>query len=89
MIYTDLESILDYTVENDMWLKVLNGRVPYTELIDKSSFLSYLEEENERYCLENGLCVTCRSLLQEREQIEEYCGSRMVVGRYLQCPNNC
>ena len=86
---TNIEDILDYSVDSEIWLRVLNGKIAFTELICKDSFLAYVEEQNEKYCNDNGLCAECRSSLVEKDEHEEICGSRRVSERLLVCRNGC
>lgn len=85
----DISNFLEFNVTDIEWLRVINGKIPYTTLIDKDAFLSYLERENEKYCNDNGLCLVCRNPLVKEQQIEEYCGSKMVVNEYWVCPYGC
>jgi len=56
---------------------------------NKSALLSYLEECNEKYCEDNGLCRSCRNPLKEYESKEELWGSIQTVEELWACPNNC
>ena len=85
----DICDFLEYNVEDIEWLRCINGQIPYTELIDKNALLSYLENENEKYCNDNGLCVICRNPLIKKEQIEEYWGSKMTIGYDWVCEHEC
>jgi len=86
---TDIENFLDYSVEDIIWLHVLKGKVAFTQLFDKNSFLTYLEEENDKYCERNGLCNECRSPLERQESYEEVCGSRRLVEVDYRCSRGC
>ena len=86
---TDIEDFFELGVEDKEYLQICNRLIDARRIIDFDSLIDYMREQNVQYCVDNELCEECRSPLQEREQIEEVCGSRMVIGRYLICPNNC
>ena len=85
----DIEDFLEYQVDDIMWLRVLSGRVPITELIDKEAFKDFLKSENDQYCNANGLCEECRSPLERFPTYEEVCGSRRLVEVEYRCPHGC
>jgi len=85
----NIEDFLEFSVENVEWLRVVNSKISYTELIDKSAFLSYLEGKNEKYCEENGLCIVCRNPLEKFDSYEEVSGSRRLVEIEFRCPYGC
>jgi len=82
---TDIEDVLDYSVEDIKWVQVINGKLPYTELISKDALLDFLVSENETYCKENNLCEICRNPL---EPITEY-EDGMISERYWACKHGC
>jgi len=85
----DINDVLDYSVEDDIWAKVINGKLPYTELISKNAFLDFLITENEEYCNANNLCEVCRSPLEIKEEQEEVCGSIRTSEIIFVCPRGC
>lgn len=86
---TNIESILDYSVEDIIWVRVLNQQIPYTELINKNAFYDYLNEQNIKYCEDNCLCSVCRTPLVEKVEMEEIWGSMQESERYWHCPYGC
>jgi len=85
----NIEDILEYDVEDISWLMVLNGKIPFTELIDKTAFLEYLENKNNKYCSDNGLCNVCRNPLKEFESYEDVFGSSQLIEREYICQYGC
>ena len=85
----DICDFLEYNVEDIEWLRCINGQISILDLIDKSALLSYLEEKNEKYCEELGICTVCRTPLVEKVEYEEIWGSKQVSERYWCCPYGC
>ena len=81
----DICDFLEYNVEDIEWLRCINGQISILDLIDKSAFLSYLEDKNEKYCEDNGLCKVCRNPLKEYIEYED----GMPSERYWACSYGC
>jgi hypothetical protein len=81
-----LEDYLEFSVGEDEFFEVLQGKRTIENIIDFDSLMSYLERENEKYCESEGLCPECRSPLERHNHIEEYWGAKMTVGYEWVCP---
>jgi len=86
---TDIEDVLDYSVDSHMWLLAVKGKIPFTDLIDNGIFLAYLEDENEKFCEVERLCTECRSHMERQEQKEEICGSIRTSEVLWACSRGC
>lgn len=84
-----IDEFLEYNVDDNEWLYIVNGQWPIFDLLDLKSLQRYIEEENERYCEENGLCPVCRASLVEKYRMDEYWGSVQRVFDCYACPNGC
>ena len=82
----DIKDYLNYNIEDIEWLEVLNGKYPLMKLIDRNSLMRYIEFENEKYCLENKLCTSCRTPLETYKHYEDVRGSKQLVEITLECP---
>jgi len=82
----DIKDYLNYDVEDDEWLDVLNGKSPLMKLINRTSLMRYIELENEKYCLENNLCTNCRTPLEIYKHYENVRGSKQLVEIRHECP---
>jgi len=81
----DIENFLEHSVESLEWLRVCNGQIPYTVLLDKNTFKQYFISENERYCDQEGICPECRNPLKEFVEMED----GIISERYWSCGNGC
>jgi len=85
----DIENFLEYDVSNDIWVKIINKEIPIIEILDENAFYDYLETENIKYCLQEGICPECRGNLVLKVEYEEIWGSKRESERYLVCENGC
>jgi len=85
----DIENFLEYSYDDPEYLQICNGLISPSDIIDWEAILRYMRDRNKGYCEWENLCPTCHSPLKEYEQMEDYCGSNMVVGSSWECPNNC
>lgn len=84
-----IDDLFEYSVEDQIWINIINEKVHYTEIVDKDALLNYLVECNEKYCNEQGLCHVCRTPLVEKTEMEEIWGSMQTSEKYWCCPNGC
>jgi hypothetical protein len=81
----DIEDFLEYDVSRWEYFLVMKGKKSFVELIDRSSFLFYLEEQNRIYCEQEGLCPECRNSLKEFTEYED----GMISEMYWACSKGC
>jgi len=89
VMFDDINFIMDYDVSDPTYLSVVNGLIDPLKVIDSDALIEYMSECNRKYCENEGLCEVCHSELEEKDQIEEYWGSKMGIGKYLVCRNGC
>jgi hypothetical protein len=81
----NIENFLEYSVENDEWLEILNNPKKLSTIVSWDSLFRYMVSEHEKYCAENCLCETCRSeLVEYTEYVDE-----KISDMYWSCPNGC
>ena len=88
-ICNDIADFLEYSVEDESWIKLINREIPIIDVLDENAFYEYFESENEKFCKQEGLCPECRGKLVEKIEYEEIWGSRRESERYLVCENRC
>jgi len=88
-ICNDIADFLEYGVEDESWIKLINREIPLIELFDQNTLYDYLETENEKYCKQEGICPECRGNLVLKVEYEEIWGSKRESERYLVCENGC
>lgn len=82
-------NFIESSVDQPEFLQVCNSLVHPNKIVDWEVLLDYMREKNYKYCDDNLLCETCHHPLKKYDQVEECWGSKMVVGAYWGCPNNC
>jgi len=85
----NIDDILEFNVSDPEYLQIVNGLRMPNGIIDWNSLLEYMSEENREYSKKHDLCEVCHSNLVDEKQMEEYCGSKMVIGVNVVCPNGC
>ena len=82
----DIKAFLNYNVEDEEWLQVLNGLKTIEIMIDTDELFMYMDASNKDYCNEHNLCEKCRSeLVEVRDQQGEHFG-RPVFEKIWICP---
>lgn len=86
---TDIDDILEYTVEDPEWLQICNGLRMPNGIIDWRALLDYMVERNLKYCDDLRLCNVCRrNLVLVKESRGEHFGVDCFETVW-HCPNGC
>ena len=85
----NIEEFMEFSVGDPEYLQICNGLISPIQIIDFQKLRQYMIEKNEEYCKDYGLCEICHSPFIDEKQVEEYWGSRMVIGLNRICPNGC
>jgi hypothetical protein len=81
----NIDNFLEYSVENDEWLQIINGLRRPSDIICWNSLLQFMTEQNKKFCAKHCLCESCRSELNEyTEYVDE-----IISDIYHSCPNGC
>jgi hypothetical protein len=81
----NIENFLEYSVENDEWLQILNNPKQLSTIICWDSLYQYMIEKNKEFCDKRCLCESCRSPI--KENIEYVDG--LISDIQWSCENGC
>lgn len=84
-MFDDINSILELNIDNPIYLQVVNGLVDPKKVVDFDVLISYMTEQNKKYCDDHDLCPECRSEMKQFVEMED----GMISEWYWSCRNGC